>query len=282
MFDHMTFHDTPTSFLRAAPKTGPKILVGDIETFPALSYHFNFWNNNVNDDFIREDTSLMSTAFKWLEQDDAFYVSQRGKGKNIRDDKQQLLKVRRILHEADFIVAHNGKKFDMRKLRGYMALRGLPPFEPVKVIDTYQLNKQAFGFDKQSLKWTSSRLSNTPKLDHAAFPGSKLWVGCLEDDPAAWLENFEYNFTDVISLEQKYLRLRGWYERHPNLGPYFNNPKEAHCCPNCGSFDVKVSKRNRMTDLGIYHQYVCNHCGKYSRGRYLAATKEQRAHILVS
>lgn len=278
--DDLNLHDRVHSFIKSAPKTGPKIVVGDIETFPALSYHFSFWGTNIGDDNTVEDSSLMSVAFKWLDQKDAFYADQRGKGKRMRDDRKLLENAHAILHHADMLVAHNGKKFDLRKLRAYMVLRGLGPFRPVRVIDTFQLNKSAFGFDKQSLKWTSGRLSYSEKLDHQNFPGFKLWRQCLADNMDAWDECKPYNLTDITSLEEMYLRVRGWYDNHPNLGPYME-PGEVHICPTCGSHDVQIHKKDRKTDVGIYDQYKCNDCGKYSRGRYIIRSKEQRAHILV-
>lgn len=270
-----------SEFLRAAPKTGPKIAVGDIETFPALSYHFNFWNVNIGYENTVEDTSLMSSAFKWLEQPECFYVDQ-SKKKNVRDDLHQLEQVRRVLQEADFVVAHNGIKFDLRKLRGYMALRGLAPFEPARVIDTLRLNKRVFEFDRQSLQWTTERTTDTPKSSHSLFPGFKMWRECLAGNKEAWKENRIYNITDITSLEEMYLNLRGWYEQHPNLGPFMEVAAGEHVCPNCGSSDVYITKRNRKTDVGIYNQYRCNPCGKYSRGRYLVKNKEERSHILIS
>lgn len=279
--EDLQLHSSVRSFLAAGPKTGPRTVVGDIETFPALSYHFGHWNLNMGDDNTVEDESLMSTGFKWLEQPDAFYIDQSNE-RNVRNDRKQLKAVHAVLDSVDFVIAHNGKKFDLRKLRAYMALRGMRPFTPVKVIDTFQLNKRVFGFEKQSLKWTSRRLSESEKLEHQMFPGFKLWRACLAGNKAAWGECKDYNLTDCTSLEEMYLRVRGWYEAHPNFGPYVEPGAGEHVCPNCGSTHVKISKRNRATDVGIYHQYVCTDCGKYSRGRYLIRSKEQRAHILVS
>lgn len=278
----LTLHDSVASFLRAAPKRGPRIPVFDIETFPMLSYHWRMWKQNISTLQVVEDISMMSFAAKWLGQPDAFYTSMRGAGKRMRDDIRLLRPLHRLLSNVDMVVAHNGHRFDLPVIRARMAERQLSPLPPIKVIDTYQLNKQAFGFSSQSLAHISPKFTDDGKTEHKQFPGFHLWLACMQDDPEAWDECETYNLTDCTSLEEVYMKCRGWYQGAPNVGPYFKDIAEGeHVCDTCGSTNVRV-KGTRKTQVGIYKRYRCLDCGHWSRGRLLVANRAQRAHILMS
>lgn len=254
----------------------------DIETFPALSYHFRMFKVNISTEQMVEDISMMSFAVKWLGQRDAFYADMKGAGSYMRQDRKLLKPLHRLLSDIDMVVAHNGQRFDLPQICARMAERHFSPLPPIRVIDTLLLNKGVFGFSSQSLKHISPKFTTDSKSDHALFPGFKLWRSCLEDNPAAWDECKAYNLTDVTSLEEVYMRLRGWYKGAPNMGPYIKADEGELVCRVCGSKDMRDTKKKRHTQIGTYHRYQCNDCGAWSRGRYLLGPKEDRAHIIVS
>lgn len=278
--NHLKMHTSVSAFLKAGPRRGPRILTGDIETFPMLSYHFNTRNINISLDQVVEEFSLMSGAFKWLGKPDTWYGDQ-SRIADVRDDSKLALNMRDILDSADFLIAHNGKGFDKRKINARVALNGGKPYSQVQVIDTYQLNKTQFGFDSQKLAYVSEHFSKTPKSEHKEFPGFSMWRECLAGNRAAWKENRIYNITDVTSNEEMYLSLRGWYEGHPNLGPYVDDHGGNPVCPNCGSTHLVRRFLPHRTQVGIYTSYSCNNCGAQPRGRTLIASKAQRAHITM-
>ena len=122
--NHLKMHTSVSAFLKAGPRCGPRILTGDIETFPMLSYHFNTRNINISLDQVVEEFSLMSGAFKWLGKPDTWYGDQ-SRVSDVRDDRKLALNMRDILDSADFLIAHNGKGFDKRKINADAKLQAV-------------------------------------------------------------------------------------------------------------------------------------------------------------
>ena len=257
------------------------MLVIDIETAPLEVYVWSFGKQHVGLDQLITDWSLLSVAMKWLGIDGMFYADNRYRP-TPRDDFEQLLCLHTILQETDMVIAHNGAKFDMPKIRARMALNGFPPLPPITVIDTYQLQAKAFGFTSQKLAYVSGVIGDQEKSEHAKFPGRELWNQVLANNPEAWNEIQDYNAKDVIATEAMYLSLRGWYRNAPNFGPYVTpSEKGKVVCHSCGSEHV-IQKGTRKTQVGVYQRYKCLDCGAWPRGRLMIASREERAHILTS
>jgi hypothetical protein len=256
--------------------TGPKIVTLDIETSPLQSMHWRLWKENIGLNQIGDEWTVLSFCAKWLGKRDVIYedVSQQ---ENFRDDSELLAKLWEILHEADFVIAQNGKGFDLKKIRARMVMHGMPPFSPVTVIDTMLIAKEVFGFTSNRLEWLSTHLSKIKKLKHNRFPGFDLWVQCLNGNPAAWAEMRRYNIVDVKSTEQVYLSLRPWSVGHPNVAAYW--PDEDARCPKCGSKDLQ-KRGHTFTQTGQYHRYCCGNCGGWSRSRYTINTLGKRRALL--
>lgn len=267
---------------KSAGINGPRVLVADIETFPCIFYAWGPGKQNLGIEALHTDWSMMSFCGKWLGIDGVFYADNRYRAWP-RDDFEQLLCVHVILSETDMVLAHNGKKFDMRKIRARLALNGFPPLAPIKVIDSYQLNDKAFGFTSQKLAYVSEHFGDQGKSEHVKFPGLHLWKQCEAGNMEAWEECREYNTRDVLETEAMYLKLRGWYHHGPNFGPYVTPSEQGKVvCHRCGSENViKKGTRPARTQLGIYQRYKCNDCGAWPRGRVMIATREERAHILT-
>lgn len=259
---------------------GPRVLVADIETFPILAYVWGLRLQNISLEQIAEDWSLMSFAAKWLGHPEVFYLDNRDM-ENVRDDSQQCAALWDILAVTDMVIAHNGQRFDLPKIKARMVFNKLPPIAPVSVIDTLNLNRTSFGFTSQKLQYTTQHFASAQKDDHNDFPGWKLWLAVLARIPAAFRSCEKYNIRDITSNEEMYLSLRGWYSGAPNMGPYLTAEDGEHTCPGCGSTNVSTSG-TRKTQVGIYQRYVCGDCGQWSRGRYLIVPRKQREHILMN
>lgn len=272
-------------FLRASERIiGPRVLVTDIETFPIIAYVWGLFKQNVGVDMIAQDWSMMSFAAKWLGQPELFYTDNRDRA-DPRDDMLTLAALHRILSVTDVVIAHNGQKFDVPKIKARFVQQGLPPTPPFTVLDTLLLNRKTFGFASQRLAFiTKALVPEEEKDDHKNFPGFKLWLGCMAHDKKAWRECEAYNIQDVLGLEASYIKTRGWYEGAPNYGPHMVGQVDdgEHVCPTCGSSHV-IEKGTRKTQVGIYKRYKCmeDDCGKWSRGRLMVVSKADRAHILV-
>lgn len=269
------------SFINRAPTEGPRVLVADIETFPMEGYFWGLFKQNISLDMIKENSKVMSFAGKWLGDKAYYYIDNRSRG-NPRDDVLPLSASYHILQHTDFVIAHNGQYFDMRKLRARYAEERFAPLPVIPVIDTLLQNRKAFAFDSQKLAFVTGLVGAHEKDEHSEFPGFKLWAECLKDNPRAWKANEKYNVMDIVSNEDMYMDLRGWYQGAPNFGPFYPNAGEdEHRCPGCGSVHV-MKKGLRRTQVGIYQRYQCDDCGQWSRGRFLVVGKNERSHILIN
>lgn len=251
-----------------------KILIFDIETAPDLADVWGYWNNNVGLNQVRRDGWIMSFSAKWLGSNEVIYVENR-----TQNDKNLVKRLLKLIDEADIVVAHNGKSFDMGWFRGKAAIHGLQPPSPVKIIDTLIESRRLFQFPSNKLEYLLRRFKCTPKRSHKKFPGHELWVQCMLGNDEAWAEMEEYNCIDVIGLEELYLKIRPWITTHPNLNLY--NDDEGHACPKCESTNLKKDGTVKLV-AGVYQAYKCRDCGGWSRSNRTLLTKEKRATNLVS
>lgn len=260
----------------------PKILLLDIETSPLLAYIWSLWDQNTPLVRLESEWCILSFCGKWLGDPRIIYHDNRHR-KDKEDDTILLRKLWKLLDEADMVIAHNGKKFDMRKIKARMLLLGLPPFSPVHVIDTMLEVRKNFAMTSNKLEYLTAKLCTERKSSHGKFPGFVLWRECLKGNLEAWQEMEAYNVQDVISMEELYLKIRPWIQGHPNVGNYNDyTPEEGqHYCPNCGSDNV-IRKGTRNTQVGVYPRYLCNGCGAWSRGRLTINTKDQKGALLVN
>lgn len=255
---------------------GPEIVTLDIETSPLQSLHWRLWKENIGLNQIGDEWTVLSFCAKWLGKREVIYedVSEQT---DFRDDSLLLGKLWEVLDRADFVIAQNGKGFDLKKIRARMVMHGMPPFSPVIVIDTMLIAKEVFGFTSNRLEWLSTYLSKIKKLKHNKFPGMELWKECLAGNRAAWDEMRKYNIVDVRSTEQVYLSLRPWAVGHPNVAAYW--PDEEMRCPKCGSKSLQ-QRGYSYTQTGQYHRYCCNGCGGWSRSRYTINSTGKRRSLL--
>lgn len=271
-----------STFLKYAPKQGPKILCLDIETFPIEFWGWQMFNNNFSPKQIKQDWSLMSFAAEWLDNDDATIYVDQSRRKDVFDDRRQAKILHSLLNATDFVLARNGKKFDLRKIKARLAILGFPPLSPVSVIDPMLLNREEFAFTSQRLEYTTGVIvPELRKYNHANFPGFDLWAACMQGLPGAWEECKVYNITDVKAMKAEYRKLRGWYSRHPNIAVYYKADGSEHRCNKCGHNEMVPKKSPARTQVGTYLLLQCTQCGGHSRGRKLTTSIEQRAHITV-
>lgn len=238
-----------------------KLLLLDVETSPALAYVWKMWKENVGVNQLVQNTSIMSYAARFLGENKTYYDDVR----NYVDEKPLLTSLHTLLSNSDAVIAHNGRRFDLKQIRGRMLINNLPPLPPVKIIDTFEIAKKEFGFMSNSLAFLSEVLGVAAKGDHKEFPGFVLWRECLKGNEKAWDEMKKYNIQDIDTLEEVYVKLRPWATEHPNVGVF--NTSEDIRCPKCGGYHLQ--KRGlAYTNAAVYQRYNCNDCGGWSRSRY--------------
>lgn len=251
-----------------------KILIFDIETSPNIAHVWAFYQTNVGAKQLTEDGHMMSFAAKWLGNDKIIYEENRGK-----NDKALVRKLLKLVNEADLVVAHNGRKFDMGWLRSKAAIHGLKPPSPVKIVDTLLSARKEFYFPRYTLEYLARVFGCTQKLAHKKYPGHELWLECLKGNDEAWGEMKAYNVQDIVALEELYVKMIPWISNHPNLGIY---EQEDHAvCKGCASSNLH-KRGTYKTNLSIFQRYRCMDCGSWSRGRTNLLDKGKRKELLTN
>ncbi len=236
----------------------PKILIVDIETSPIEAYVWGLYDQNVALNQIQKDWQIISWAAKWL---DDKKVIQRDISNNT--EKEILLELWQLLHDADIVVGQNSKQFDVKKINARFIQLLLGPPSSFQQIDTRLLAKKHFGFTSNSLEYMSDKLcTKYKKLKHKKFPGMELWTECLKGNKKAWKAMAEYNIFDVLATEELYKKLAPW-----GVGINFNvyyGDEDARCT--CGAKDF-CKNGYQYTSTGKYQRFECRKCGAELKSR---------------
>ena len=257
------------------------VLALDIETSPAKVYTFTLWPKFIGIDSVIQDVQILRWSAKWVGEDyiysDALIHHHKWKSsEKLPSDKRLIENLEPLLAEADAVVAHNGRSFDMSIIRARAIIHNMSPLPPVKVIDTLMHSRRIQKLLSHKLDFLSQVYNIGKKLEHEGIP---LWIKCMEGDKDAWNRMKEYNDQDVYLLEDVYLRLLPHMTGHPNF--FLGTSEDTRpMCRACGY--VGLHRRGTTsTNLGKYQRYVCPNCGKWSKGRVNLLSKETRESITM-
>lgn len=252
-------------------KSGPRVLIYDIETAPLLGYCWSLWDNNIGLNQIHSDWHVLSWAAKFLGEDDVYYQDQRN-AVNVEDDKEILQGIWKLLDECDFVITQNGKKFDQKKLNARFVIHGMKPPSAYRHIDVLQIAKSQFGFTSNKLQYMTDTLcTKYKKSGHAKFSGFELWSECLKGNLEAFCEMEDYNILDILSLEELYLIISPWDAKLPNFDVYDDEPS---------SNEEWVKEGFVYSNLGKYDRYRNTVTGQQRRGSVNLLSKEKRNSLL--
>jgi len=256
------------------PHTLPKILILDIETAPLRAYVWRTWRQNIYLDQMISDWFMITWAAKWLLEPETF--SQRLNSKEIlqEDDKRIVETLWHLLNQADIVIAHNGKSFDIPKIKSRFLLHGLPPTTYYQQIDTKEVAKREFGFSSNKLEG----LARTFGIEGKDETDFTLWSACMDGNEDALKYMEIYNRKDVSVLEEVYLIMRPYIKAHPNYNLFIDS--EEAVCPNCGGRSLEFVGYYYFTQTGKYRNYRCKSCGALARERKSVYTNSKS--ILVS
>ena len=258
--------------------TKPKILLIDIETAPVLAHVWRLFNNNTSLNQIQEDGYMLSWAAKWLGEDEVFYegINQKETFKTDKKNDIEIVKsLWNMFDEADIVIGHNIKRFDDKKSKARFLKHGLTPPSSYRMIDTLNIAKKEFALTSNKLDFLATFLGFENKVNHE---GHTLWTKCMQGEAGAWEKMEEYNKYDVVLLEKVYLKLRPWYQSHPNVAIYYSD--YATRCTTCGSDKVEITGKSIKTNLSEFTEYKCCNCGKVSRNGFSNISKKKRDNTL--
>lgn len=268
------FDDTPYFF------DGPKTLILDIETAPIEANVWKMFKEFITDEQLRKDWYMITWAAKWLDDNKVFSSKLpdfKLYSKNKESDNELLVGLWNLLDEADIVVAHNGKKFDIPKINTRFLLNGYNPPSHYRLVDTYRVVKNVFGFSKNSLNFISLAMGTGQKKETGGF---ELWRDCLQGKPEAWKLMEEYNIQDVEILEKDYKIIRPWMKDHPNYCVYTNG-LDPRCT--CGSDKVfPIDNKFYYTNLSKFQLYRCNDCGHIMRGKTNLLALSKRKNMVTN
>lgn len=237
----------------------PRILLLDIETAPNSALVWGLYEQDVIE--VERNWYILSFAYKWLDQKK---ITTRalpdypGYRPGSEDDGKLVRALGKLLDEADIVIAHNGDRFDLRKINARLIAHGLKPSRPYKTIDTLKIARKHFAFDSNKLDYIAQYLKIGRKLPHT---GKHLWIGCMAGVSPAWKKMRRYNAHDVFLLEGVYLRLRAWATSHPDLNVW-SGLKD---CPACQSSNIIKRGLFRLKS-GVKPRLSCEDCGRWFVG----------------
>lgn len=247
-------HKTATPISKAKGK----ILFFDIEMSLAVSYHFQNWNVNLPYKQSVKESHLLSHSWAWNDGEIQGSVLTLEEMNN-SDPERLISELWALFDNADIVVAHNGFKFDVKKVNAMFAIYGYPPPSPYKIYDTLKVAKRKFGFTFNSLGYLAKALGVEAKDDTTL----DLWIRCDKLDQTALDAMLDYNKQDVNVLRQVYYKLIGWDNQGVNMSLY--NDEHDVLCTHCGSDDIVAINKTTTAVITKYQVYRCNSCNAVLR-----------------
>jgi len=244
---------------RDLPLNDAKVLIFDIETAPMEAYVWNLWPKFIATNQLKQSWTVLTWSAKWL--DSPTMMSASIDPADPRDDYDVCEGLWQLFDQADIVVAHNGDKFDVKRMNTRFLLLGLPEPSTYRSIDTLKIAKRKFSFASNKLDYISKVTGGEGKLGHEGLP---MWIKCLNGDAEAIRNMQDYNDKDVLELERVYKIVRSWDHHHPNMSAF--SPVDV-ACPVCSSEDVEATGKFYMTQTQSYPTFRCHDCGKISRSR---------------
>lgn len=241
-----------------APRA-PRVAFFDIETAPITALVWEMRETNVL--HVLRPTYMLCYSLKWADRKAIKTRSLNdypGYDPSTGCDKALVSELHSDMSEADFIIAHNGDSFDLKKTNSRLIVHGLAPPEPFKTIDTLKIARRQFKFDSNKLDNIGRYLGIGRKLPNT---GKDLWVGCMNGDLKSWSDMRKYNAQDVRLLEAVYNRIAPWHSTHPNFTAYTEKPG----CPVCQSINIQ-SRGFNVAKTRKTQRLHCQDCGHWFAG----------------
>ena len=251
------------------------VILFDIETLPLRAYAWKTWKENISPSQLIDDWIIVSWASKDFMREEVRGDVLTSKEAKKRDDKRIVESLWEEFNNASILIGHNIINFDIPKANTRFLYHEMNPPAPYRTVDTLKILKYNFKFTFNRLDFVNTSLRLTPKMDNDGFP---LWARCSEGDSEALDDMLMYNRQDVLSQEELYSLIRGWDNRHPNIGLFFDDAKNH--CKNCGSENLELLDKPYRTSLGEYQSKRCKECGAINRTAKSITSKEKRERLL--
>lgn len=154
---------------------------------------------------------------------------------NPLNDKRLVLAIRKRLLEADMIVTHNGKWFDLPWLNSRLVHWGYAPLPNIPHFDTCEVSykKMRVGNSLKALgKFLQCKTDKTET-------DMNDWLLAGAGKEPAMRKIILHNKHDVLLLEEVYLKMRNFGFKHPNLASINNDPDQCPLCAKKGTLNQR-------------------------------------------
>jgi hypothetical protein len=244
-------------------KKQPRGLLYDLETSYILTYTFSLYPESISPSAVVEDWHIHCASWKWVGEDRVYTAMEKD-----RCDKNIVEKLSKAINEADFLIAHNGIKFDMKKLSARVVAHRMDALPPVPTVDTLKEARALGAFTSNRLDYLGEYLDVGRKLHNSP----NLWARAFQGDKKALKEMLEYNKQDVHLLEEVYNELLPYMKKHPNYNVIMDTKDK---CPRCGH--SHLTKRGfSYTVSGKKQRLQCDSCKSWSVSGKLIHSSEVR------
>lgn len=250
---------------------GPKILLPDVEVSLKLGYFYDQWKTNIPAHRIKQDSFLISAAWKWYGQKTVHAVSVLSDKEQFKKDHTNDRVVVKALYdafeEADAVVYYNGVRFDQKEFNVALARHGIGPAKNVIQIDPYQIARQYFRFSGgNSLDNLCKQLKLGVCKDKIA---DETWIAAAEGNRRAIQEVVRYNKNDIVPMELAWDKLKAFAPAKLNMNHFVkdSNGLPVDVCPSCGSPEF-VRDGMHYTKVTAKQRYLCKGCGhRFTNGK---------------
>ena len=226
----------------------------DIETSPMIVYSWRVgYNINLPYDNVINEWKVICISYKWEHENE---VKNLTWDKN-QCDKKMLEEFVKLANSADELIAHNGDRFDIKKVRTRCIYHRIPMFPKYRSLDTLKKARGNFSFPNNKLDTIAQYLGVGAKLKHEGFD---MWVKCMQNDKQALKDMVKYCDMDIVVLEDVYLTMQNYIK--PNTHAGVVNGGLKHSCPVCGNEHDLTLVKNDVTQKGTISRVMeCDNCG---------------------
>lgn len=245
----------------------PKILYLDLEVSTNQNiienYGLKLWYSRMSAASITRDFVIFCASWKWISGGpDTKVHNVCAEPDDVFNDMHVVSTVWDLLNEADIVVGHNVKSFDVKKFNTRAIYHGLDAPKPACYVDTLTIARRNFNFTSNKLAYLAHFLGLDAKDE------APNWKKVLEGDAAEIKRMIKYCNQDIKVGVQVYEALRGWDQTHPNLNAFKDGETEEHGCPVCQGTHHHKNKTYTRKNGDVVNYFRCSDCGHMFTDNY--------------
>lgn len=204
----------------------------------------------------------LAIGYKWLDDSKTHVLSitdSKSFKKDPTNDLELLEKFRKIWEEADVVVAHYGKKFDVPYLNTRLLIHGKTRLPETPLVDTWATARYQLKLNSNRLDTLIAAVGCPVTKTHLSGP---IWVKASAGDKNSIKYVVDHCKADVQALEYCYKKIKGLIVSHPTVA---DRPNQCTTCQG----ETFRSLGVRRTATRVYRRFICTRCGKSRQGEKL-------------